>query len=200
MNFTDFSDILQKSPHAVVLLEGMRALPEMDREKLTTIARQLAEKFPSAIFRTGNAAGTDEAFARGVAAVDSGRLQYILPYAGHRKKNLCKGSRSISLTEIPEAEDGALISSLQSSPDYRSLMEKRKVVPRLGAMANYILRDTVKVIGAPGQGFAPAAMGLFYANPDDPMVGGTGHTLRVCRKHNVPVALQSDWLGWLEKM
>jgi hypothetical protein len=82
---------------------------------------------------------------------------------------------------MPEVEAEAVKSSLQSSPNYKSLLEKRKVVPKLRAKANYILRDIVKVIGAPEQGFAPATIGLFYANPDDPMIGGTGHTIRACR-------------------
>lgn len=200
MNFNKFSEIIQNAPQPVVLLEGMRALPDRDREKLVTLSSLVAEKFPLARFRTGNAAGTDEAFAMGVAAVDATRLEYILPYAGHRKQSLAEGAVTLSLKDVPEVEAEAVESSLQSSPGYKSLLEKRKVVPKLRAKANYILRDTVKVIGAPEQGFAPATIGLFFANPDDPMIGGTDHTIRVCREHDVPAVLQPDWLYWIEEM
>ena len=42
----------------------------------------------------------------------------------------------------------------------------------------------------------PARFGLFYVNAADPMKGGTGHTIRVCRRQGVPVAFQEDWMGW----
>jgi len=198
MTFNEFSRIVQGNKDAIVLLEGMRALPDEDRAGLVALARMLAKRFPFVGFRTGNATGSDEAFAEGVATADPVRLEYILPYAGHRKKAMVAGSRQISLKDVPEIEEEAVQASLQSSPDYKSLMEKRKVVPRLRAKANYILRDTVKVIGAPEQGFKPATVGIFYVNPEDPMSGGTGHTVRVCKEHDVPVVFQQDWLSWIE--
>jgi hypothetical protein len=199
MEFSKFAAIVKDNQNTIILLEGMRKLPDHDREKLVAVGRMLAEKFPYALFRTGNASGTDESFAQGVASVDAARLEYILPYAGHRKKNLMAGSRQISLADVPEAEAEAVASSLASSPEYTSLMGKRTVVPKLRAKANYILRDTVKVTGAPEQGFSPATIGLFYANPDDPMKGGTGHTIRVCREYGVPAVFQADWLLWADK-
>ena len=200
MDFEEFSSIVQHAPRAVVLLEGMRDLPESDRQKLVTMGRLLAKRFPHARFRTGNASGTDEAFARGVADVAAARLEYILPYAGHRKKKLAAGARCISLQDVPEVVADAVDCSLKSSPNYTSLMEKRAVVPRLRAKADYIIRDTVKVIGAPEHHFFPATIGLFYASPDDPMQGGTGHTIRVCRQHNVPDVLQDIWLDWIPEL
>jgi len=200
MNFQEFTRIVEDNPNSVILLEGMRALLESDQDKLVTLAKLLTEHFPHAKFRTGNASGTDEAFAKGVAEADPFRLEYILPYAGHRKKSIEAGSKCISLKDVPEVEEQAVSSSLQSSPSYKSLMEKRTVVPRLRAKANYILRDTVKVIGAPEQGFNPATIGLFYANIDDPMIGGTGHTIRVCQEYDIPVVLQEDWLLWIDEI
>ena len=49
------------------------------------------------------------------------------------------------------------------------------------------------------QGFSPATIGLFYANLDDPMQGGTDHTIRVCQHYNVPEVLQTDWLHWADE-
>lgn len=198
MTLQEISTILQKRSNPVILLEGKRDLPEQDREKLVALAAYLAEKFPLAIFRTGNAAGSDEAFASGVASIDPSRLEYILPYAGHRRKSLAGGSRQICLADVPEAEREAVDASLHASPNYASLLRAGKVVPRLRAKANYILRDTLKVIGAPAHGFHPATLGIFYVNPDKPMSGGTGHTIRVCRQHDVPVILQEIWMTWTD--
>ena len=86
MNFQKFTRIVEDNPQSVILLEGMRVLLDSDKDKLVTLARLLTEQFPDAKFRTGNASGTDEAFAKGVAEADPSRLEYILPYAGHRKK------------------------------------------------------------------------------------------------------------------
>ncbi len=197
MDLTGFSDIIRADSQPVVLLEGMRALPDSDREKLVTVGRFLAEKFPSARFRTGNAAGTDEAFAEGVAFVDATRLEYVLPYPGHRKKQMVQGARVLPLQEVAEEEERLVALTLEASPSHSSMLEKRNVVPKLRAKAKYILRDTLKVTGLPDQGFGRATIGLFYANPDDPLTGGTGHTIRVCRQCNVPAVLQADWLTWM---
>jgi hypothetical protein len=43
-------------------------------------------------------------------------LEYILPYAGHRKKNMEAGSQCISLRDVQEMEEQAVSSSLLSSP------------------------------------------------------------------------------------
>jgi hypothetical protein len=37
-------------------------------------------------------------------------------------------------------------------------------------------------------------LGIFYVNPEKPLSGGTGHTIRVCKQNNVTVLDQSDWL------
>jgi len=60
----------------------------------------------------------------------------------------------------------------------------------LAGKGGYLLRDTLKVIGSPTLSFAPASVGLFYVELADPEAGGTGHTIRICHQHNVPVAFQ----------
>lgn len=62
------------------LVEETRELPEKDAGKLTAFAKWMAETYPQAIFRTGNADGADMAFANGVAQVDPTRIEYVLPY------------------------------------------------------------------------------------------------------------------------
>lgn len=181
----------------VILVEGTRRLPESDADKLVVFARHLAGEYPHAVFRTGNAKGSDEAFARGVTAVDPERLQYILPYSGHRKRAVHRASYQFALTELTSfAEERVAYQTTQSSPEYASMLQRRNTVPQLRSKARYLLRDTVKVIGNRESGLAPATLGIFYVNAGDPLGGGTGHTIRVCRQHDVPAVFQDDWLHW----
>lgn len=197
MTCDELQTILGKIEAPVILLEGTRALPVGDAAKLEAVARRLAEAFPQARFRTGNAEGADAAFARGVAAVDPARLEYVLPYGGHRKNALATKSYQITLTDLPKvAEERAARDTAEASPAYGSMLAKREKVPSVGAKARYLLRDTLKVTGAPENGLPPATVGLFYVNAADPMKGGTGHTIRVCRRRGVPVAFQAEWMGW----
>lgn len=78
------------------------------------------------------------------------------------------------------------------------MLAKREKVPSVGAKARYLLRDTLKVTGSPENGLPPATVGLFNVNAADSMKGGTGHTIRVCRRRGVPVAFQEEWMGWFE--
>ena len=197
MTREEFQTIMSKAERPVILLEGTRELPEPDAEKLEAVARRLAEDYPPARFRTGNAEGADAAFARGVAAVDPARLEYVLPYGGHRRKSLASRSYQITLTELPKvAEERAARDTADASPAYGSMLAKRDKVPSVGARVRYLLRDTFKVTGSPENGLPPATVGLFYVNARDPMKGGTGHTIRVCRCQAIPVAFQEEWMGW----
>lgn len=38
---------------------------------------------------------------------------------------------------------------------------------------------------------------LFYVNFSDPEAGGTGHTIRVCRREGVPCIFQDSWGNWV---
>lgn len=197
MNFKHFHRLVSASQRPVILLEGTRALPDQDRATLTGFGQALAEKYPHARFRTGNAEGADEAFAEGVKAVDPSRLEYVLPYARHRKEKMDASSYQFSLAEVPHAaEERAVYHTTKASPEYATMIEKRHLVPLLRAKSRYILRDTVKVIGAAEAGLAPATAGIFYVNAAEPAKGGTGHTVRVCRNHAVPVAMQAEWTTW----
>jgi hypothetical protein len=88
MTYDQFNTIVLASKRPVILVEGIRDLPEQDAGLLTGFASWLAETYPHDIFRTENADGSDTAFARGVAAVDPTRLEYVLPYGGHKKHSV----------------------------------------------------------------------------------------------------------------
>ena len=198
----DLDTLVASTADPVVLLEGIRALPDSDVELVRQFGRWVAERYPTAIFRTGNAPGTDTAFAEGVAAVAPERIQYVLPYTQHRKAWVASRASSFALDTLPRVAERRLVDlTTEASPKLGRLGELYATPTRGGAAGSkgaYILRDTMKVLGAPELGLAPAKAGIFYANPDDPLAGGTGHTLRVCLLQGVPTVLQSIWSAWMK--
>lgn len=199
MTFDDFSRRFREFSDAVLLLEGRRAIPAADAARARALARRLAIGFPNLRFRSGNAEGADQAFAEGVAAIDPSRLQIIAPYAGHRRKDRyaeAEYESPESLTQLQEAEVVARTAS--ASPKNIRLLEKRGQPGPLGVKADYLLRDTMKVLGH-GRRFPKPAFALFYVDLSDPFAGGTGHTIRVCEQEGVPYVFQDVWALWLEE-
>jgi len=200
MTYREFANLLENTGSPVVLLEGTRELPPDLAPSLTRFAAHLARSFPHARFRTGNAKGSDEAFAAGVASVDPSRLEFILPYATHRANQRPDASRSTAIGDLSSnSVQDVVDATVAASPQYTRVAvnyRQRHTHPRQRATAQLILRDTLKVTG--GDALIPPVAGIFFANPTNPDLGGTGHTLRVCRAHRVPVITQSDWLGWLD--
>lgn len=198
MNYVTFSELLSNATAPVVLLEGTRELPAGVAPELTVLAAHLARAFPQARFRTGNAQGSDEAFAAGVASVDPTRLEFVLPYPTHRSKQRPVQSPTRSVDELPAVQFQEMVdTTLAASPQYERVAvnyHQRKVHPRQSATAQLLLRDTLKVIGA--EGMPPPVAGIFYVHAADPDRGGTGHTMRVCRALGVPVIPQFQWLEW----
>ena len=81
---------IKNTKNAVVLLEGTRNLPKTKEPSLISFAEQLALGCPDVKFRTGNASGTDEAFAQGIANINPSLLEYVIPYKTMRKSKLHK--------------------------------------------------------------------------------------------------------------
>jgi hypothetical protein len=198
MDYNAFTRLLSDTGTPVVLLEGTRELPPQQAPYLTALAAHLARTFPHLHFRTGNAKGSDEAFAKGVAGVDPSRLEYVLPYATHRTGQRAPGSVALAVDGISMArEQEVMDATVQASPQYERMAvnyRKEKVHPRQLASTRLILRDTLKVMGD-GSLVRPVA-GIFFVHAADPDRGGTGHTMRVCRSLGVPVISQFQWLDW----
>lgn len=195
--FEEFQSSLAGPEHPVILLEGSRQVSEVHKNQLIRLGALLAETMPHARFRSGNAEGSDSLFAAGVASVDPSRMQVITPTPGHRKKNLHPDYEVVALNRVSAVhEEHLVLASNAATPANQTLMEKRKQIPRLGAKARYLLRDTLKVLGDPANDLAPADAALFYTKPD-PMSGGTGHTIRVCQQHSVSFYLFNHWATWL---
>ncbi len=189
-----FSDLLEAQERPVVLLEGTRALRDEADARVSAFAAQLARRFPRAVFRSGNAPGSDQAFARGVAMVDVSRLEIVLPYERHRLSERPEGARVLALESIEDHRELSKL-TLVASPIYERLFAS-SAINASAAKLRYLLRDTLKIVGDEAAGFAPATAGLFWINPAKPDTGGTAHTIRVCRKWDVPVWTQSQWESW----
>jgi len=199
MTLSEFTTIVQSQPDGVVLLEGRRAIPASDYMNATRLARSLALRFPRLRFRSGNAEGSDQAFSEGVAQVDASRLQVVAPYASHRKSvrytdAIYDSPNSLSRVQ----EDELAYKTIKATPKNRGLIDKRATKGPLAAKAAYLIRDTMKVTGH-SEDFTKPICALFYVDIDDPMAGGTGHTIRVCKQEGVLVAFQDSWIGWIEE-
>jgi len=184
------------TPNSIVLLEGKRNVLEADKEKLTTLGRLLATKTKNMIFRSGNAEGADQLFSDGVTVVDSKRLQVITPYTGHRVKTN-KAYETISLDEINIAAEPEVVYQSKSNKKTEKLIDQfvSGDKNRNTIKAAYIIRDTIKAIGT--EDIKPATFGIFYDDLENPMSGGTGHTMMVCEQNNIPIIDQSIWFKWL---
>jgi hypothetical protein len=80
-----------------------------------------------------------------------------------------------------------------------ALFEKRAEPGRLAAKASYLIRDTMKVVSHSAE-FPKPVIALFYVDFNNPEVGGTGHTIRVCRQEGVPCVFQDVLQGWIHAM
>jgi hypothetical protein len=201
MTLSDFRQLVTgDSPHVtaspVVLLEGRRVIPPDDASKARGFAARLAREFVCLRFRSGNAEGSDEAFSAGVAEVDASRLQVIAPYATHRQKVRYADAVYSSPESLSTVQETAITeATVAATPRNANVVYKRTGSPRLAAKASYLIRDTMKVIGY-SEEFGPPVCGLFYVDLSDPEAGGTGHTIRVCRQHGIPVSFQDSWMDW----
>lgn len=182
--------------NSIVLLEGKRNVLEEDKAKLQEIGKLLASNSKFMIFRSGNAEGSDQLFSDGVAAVDKKRLQVITPYSGHRVKTN-RAYETISLDEINLALEPDVVFESKSNKKTEKLIDKFIDGDKnhFTIKAAYIIRDTIKAIGT--NDIKPASFGIFYDDLDKPKEGGTGHTMNVCERNDIPIIDQKTWFNWL---
>ncbi len=197
MTYSNFSEQISKKPGGVILLEGRRSITEADAAQARDLGSRLARCFPSLRFRSGNAQGSDEAFSEGVASIDASRLQIVAPYASHRKA----ARYSDATYDSPESltrdqEEDIVHTTIQATPRNKGLVEKRGRKGAIGAKAAYLIRDTMKVVGHSSE-FPTPVFALFYVDLNDPLAGGTGHTVRVCQHEQVPYVFQDSWMQWI---
>ena len=193
---------LRAQERPVILLEGTRQLPAQAHGRLQALTAWLCAEFPRAVFRSGNAEGTDAVFADAVAACDPARLELVLPHAGMGRKRRPTGARCVALEAMPEADLERVVAVTREAGRDAGRLGDYYLTHRYGpssastSKATYLLRDTLKVTGSEALGLTPAALGIFFVNEADPTGGGTGHTIRVCAAQGVPVATQAEWGSW----
>jgi hypothetical protein len=191
--------LLSSTAHPVILLEGTRQLPAEKRQALVNMGRQLAEAFPQAVFRSGNATGTDEAFATGVATVPGSMLQLVLPTPGMGRSRRPAAATCLALDDLPLEERHHLArESFAASPENHRIFElylRGQSRNPAFAKAQYLVRDALKVHGSLTLHLAPASVALFFINNLGPTSSGTAHTIRLCDRQKVPVFTQRDWLA-----
>ena len=197
MHFDAFTALVNDSASPLILLEGRRSIPAPAARSARRVAAMLARRFPRLRFRSGNATGSDEAFAAGIIETAPERLEIIAPDSRHRLRHrhpLVRYDSPESLSPTDLAAVQAL--TIAASPANHRLMQRYGLGGRAGAQAACLIRDTMKVTRIPGQS-APPITALLWIDPTDPEAGGTGHTLRACRLQDVPVVFQSHWESWL---
>ena len=195
MTLKEFIRQFDKS-NSIVLLEGKRNVLEADKEKLKALGRLLASKTVKITFRSGNADGSDQLFSDGVTSVDNKRLQVITPYSGHRQKNN-QAYETISLDNINIASEPEVVYQSKSNKKTEKLIDQfvSGDKNRYSIKAAYIIRDTVKAIGT--KEIKPATFGIFYDDLENPMTGGTGHTMNICEQNGISIINQKTWFKWL---
>jgi len=195
MTLKDFIKKFDKD-NSIVLLEGKRNVLDADKEKLKELGKLLATRTTRMTFRSGNADGSDQLFSDGVTEVDNKRLQVITPYAGHRQKTN-QAYETISLDDINIAAEPEIVYQSKSNKKMEKLIDQfvSGDKNRYTIKAAYIIRDTIKAIGT--DEIKPATFGVFYDDLDNPMSGGTGHTMNVCKQNNIPIIDQKIWFKWL---
>ncbi|MDX9697571.1 MAG: hypothetical protein RBT49_17395 [Bacteroidales bacterium] len=185
------------SKSTIVLLEGKREVLENDKEKLFNLGRLLANETNEIIFRSGNSSGSDYFFSEGVCSVNKSRLELVVPYNKHRSKQSfnCKIH---SLDDILVSSENEVIINSKKNKKMVKLIDayisgKRDMY---SIKAAYIIRDTIKVIGC--KNINPSSFAIFYDDLKNPMQGGTGHTMNICKINNIPLIDQGIWFNWLK--
>lgn len=196
MTLTQFTELIKNHPNPVVLLEGRREIPRKYAAKAKETGKRLARLFPGLRFRSGNASGSDESFSSGVAEIDAERLQIIAPYKTHKEKSRYEKALYDSPESLSASARKKIVSkTVEATPKYKSLVEDAKEGTRLAAKGAYLVRDTMKAAGH-SKSFPKPVAALFYVNLQDPEAGGTGHTIRACKKEGVPCVFQDSWGSW----
>ena len=199
-NLNRLNDIIVSIKDPVILLEGTRKINDDQFLLLSKFGEFIAGKFPNCHFRSGNASGSDDAFAQGVRKVAPDRMQIFLPKMDSGKSRLHNRDYVLALEDVSQAEEKQIIyESKRATPKNKRLFEAYELQQE-GMMKQkslYLLRDALKVLGSPENNLSPITAGIFFVNEDDPEAGGTGHTIRVCRQNNVPVFTQDIWLSWM---
>jgi len=199
--YAEFERLISAAKQPVVLLEGSRNAPIEIQSRMEQLAAHLMRSFPSLIARTGNADGSDQAWARGVNRVDPKRLQLVLPVPHYKAETIAAANEVAVLQEVPPEDYGAARALTREHYEYGASKGPAAYDPLPPFKKTYLDRDALKVLGHTNYSGKrqKATTALFYLNPNKRNGGGTGHTLRLCEAQRVPYFLAEDWLSWRQR-
>ena len=202
-DFKTIDDVIKylgqfKKPY--VALEGSRTITHEAAEKMEKIAKILVTALPNLIVRSGNAEGSDIAWARGVNSVAPEKLELFVPHEKVPKKNIVPGNRVITISDMPS--DFMEYAKGLSCDNYLSTNGRQSgkaAWDRLRPHQQiYLIRDVFKVTGVPFGKEKPIKthLALLYINTKKKNGGGTGHTKRICERLGVPVVEYETWKNY----
>jgi hypothetical protein len=125
---------------------------------------------------TGNAKGSDQAFAQGANCVDPSKVHLYLPWTGYEQRAILDGNilhfaheASIELVRLAE----------RCHPNWRRLPQEIRVL---------MVRNTMIVFGS--------SLVIAVPNRAKEGYGGTGHGMRVAIELDIPVWLVTEHTWW----
>ena len=120
----ELNRLLDLTQQPVILLEGTRKLANEQFGKLVLFGEFIAKKFPHVRFRSGNASGSDDAFAQGVRKVAPDRMQIVLPKLDSGKSRLYSTDYVLALEDVTQAEEKQIIyESKRATPKNKRLFD-----------------------------------------------------------------------------
>jgi hypothetical protein len=157
---------------------------------------------PNAIFRSGNATGSDAAFMQGLINCNHQHLELVLPYSNHRKKAIAQNARIVALNELPNDEIEILKNiSMAANAGTKSVMQYFDLTKKGRAIqtAKYLLRDILKLTGSAKHHLVPANFAIFMIDETSTKKGGTGHTMLAADYLKIPYQTQRGWAFHIPK-
>lgn len=196
MTFEQFLDEFDQA-EKIILLIGKREVSDLDSQSIIAMGKRLANESKNMRFRSGNAPGADTLFCQGVSMVDGKQIEVITPYKDHRAKH-AENYTKRSLDDINLVQETRLLYETKKNKKHAKQVDRYAEGKRdVNAIkASYIIRDTLLVIG--GNNIPPTDAVLYYDNLLKPLEGGTGHTIKMCMAHNIPVFNQRIWKNWVD--
>lgn len=165
---------------------GSRDIPDDKSKAMTDLAKILRERY-GFVLRSGDAKGSDQAFARGAGNM----AVSFVSGKKHRLSDAAAESTMVIFDNMDEAMQAPALDAIQRlHPNPDSFVGKDSEYVR-----NLMARNFYQVVGY--NGFADSAFVACYATDDD---NGTWHAIRVAHERGIPVfnlAEYSDPQDWI---
>lgn len=158
----------------IVACVGRRDLKRSESLYLESVGLALIENGHS--IASGNAPGSDQAFALGASYLDPSKVTLYLPWSSFEKKAVIEGN---VLHQVEEATAEHQDLARRAHPAWDRL---EPTVRRLMVRNAMIVKSSAVVIAFP--------------DLTKPGLGGTGHAMRCALELGIPVWLLNEQRGW----